>query len=349
MDALRSTQGGAPPLRPFALPWSVLALLVMSVSASAQTTNPPAQPSDWEHPSGPYAVLMQEDPGLPDHTIYRPADLAALPRQERLPVVAFSGPGCDANGTAFRPFFTEVASHGFLLIANGAPEPKGGSGPNYPKTAPADLVASLDWAIAENGRKGSTYYQRIDGSRIAVMGQSCGGAQALSISKDPRIKTIVMWNSCSFRFMRGGGAPGGGGAPPRGAAPDATGTPPRAGRSGRGGIPVPDVPIEVLTTLRMPIAYFMGGTRDMLYAAAVADIDAYQAAPLFWASTDLPGDAHAGSFREKNGGKFGVAGVAWLKWQLKGDENAARMFRGASCRLCTDPQWEVRRKIDPVP
>jgi hypothetical protein len=64
-------------------------------------------------------------------------------------------------------------------------------------------------------------------------------------------------------------------------------------------MPVPDVAIAALTTLRMPIAYFMGGTRDILYAAAVADIDAYQAAPLFWASTNLPGDAHAGSFRDR--------------------------------------------------
>jgi hypothetical protein len=348
-DARRSSQGEASVSRPFVLLRSVLGLLVMSVSAFAQTTNPPAQPSDWEHPSGPYAVVMEEDPGLPEHTIYRPANLAALPTQERLPVVAFSGPGCDSNGTAFRPFFTEVASHGFLLIANGQPEPRGGSGPSFRKTAPADLVASIDWAIAEDGRKGSTYYQRVETSRIAVMGQSCGGAQALVISKDPRIKTIVMWNSCSFQFLRGGGGPGGGGVPARGGAPAAPSTPPRAGRSGRSGIPVPDVPIEVLATLRMPIAYFMGGERDMLYAAAVSDIVAYKVAPLFWASTDLPGDAHAGSFREKNGGKFGVVGVTWLKWQLKGDQTAARMFRGVSCGLCTDPQWEVRKKIDQAP
>ena len=117
--------------------WRPLALSLAAVaSAAAQTTLPPAQPADWEHPSGPYSVVMEEDAGLPDHTIYRPADLTALRGGQRLPIVAFSGPGCDANGTAFRPFFTEVGSHGFLLIVSGLPEPRGGSGPNFPKTEP---------------------------------------------------------------------------------------------------------------------------------------------------------------------------------------------------------------------
>jgi hypothetical protein len=110
-------------------------------------------------------------------------------------------------------------------------------------------------------------------------------------------------------------------------------------------IPVPDVDAGILTDLNIPIAYFLGGQRDMLYHAAVTDIELYKAAPLFWASTDLPGDTHAGSFRERNGGKFGVVGVAWLKWHLKGDSNAAKLFKGEECGLCKDQQWEVRRII----
>jgi len=317
----------------------IAGLAVISISALAQTTNPPAQPPDWEHPSGPYAVVMEEDTGMPGHTVYRPANLAAVSKGERLPIVAFAGPGCDANGTAFRPFFSEVASHGFLLIVSGPPEPKGGSGPDYPKTKPEDLTASINWAAAENSRKGSKYYRRLDTSAIAVMGQSCGGAQALSISNDHRIKTIVLWDSCSFQFIQGRGpAPvfPGRGAQPTGPLPG----PPQ----GRGAIPVPAIQPELLTALRAPIAYFMGGERDMLYAPAKGDIELYGAAPLFWASTDLPLDAHAGSFREKNGGKFGVVGVAWLEWQLKGDQNAAKMFKGASCGLCVDSQWEVHKE-----
>jgi hypothetical protein len=313
----------------------------MGVTLLAQTTNPPAQPPDWESPSGRYAVVMEEDAGLPDHTVYRPANLTAIQGGQPLPIVAFSGPGCDANGTAFRPFFTEVASHGFLLIVSGLPEPKGGSGPNFPKTEPKDLSASIDWAIAENSRAGSKFVGRIDTSKVAVMGQSCGGAQSLSISEDPRIDTIVMWNSASFTS-----GPSGRGRGPGGGAPPAGGTAAGAGRGGRGGgIPVPSVNAAAVQKLRIPIAYFMGGQRDILYGGAVADIALYEVAPLFWASTDLPGnDPHAGTFREKNGGAFGVVGVAWLGWRLNGDTQAARMFEGADCTLCKDPKWDVRKK-----
>lgn len=317
--------------------WRPLVLSLAAVAAAtAQTTLPPAQPPDWEHPTGPYAVVMDEEAGLPDHTIYRPADLTALEAGRRLPIVAFSGPGCDANGTAFRPFFTEVASHGFLLIVSGLPEPRGGSGPNFPKTAPRDLSASIDWAVAESGRAGSKYFGRIDTSSVSVMGQSCGGAQALFISEDPRIDTIVMWNSTSFTSGPSGRGRGVGGRP--------TGSS-DGGGGRRGGIPVPSVDPALLQKLQVPIAYFMGGERDILYGGSLADIPKYETAPVFWASLDIQNqDPHAGTFREKNGGAFGVAGVAWLQWRLNGDAQAGRMFLSPDCTLCRDPRWAVRKK-----
>jgi hypothetical protein len=112
-----------------------------------------------------------------------------------------------------------------------------------------------------------------------------------------------------------------------------------------GAIPVPTVTPALLQKLRIPIAYFIGGERDILYGGAVADIELYQTAPLFWSSTALPGnDPHAGTFREHNGDAFGVVGVAWLDWRLKGTKQAARMFEGANCTLCKDPKWNVRKK-----
>ena len=89
------------------------------------------------------------------------------------------------------------------MIANGPPEPKGGSGAAFPRTKTADHIASVNWAVAENSRKDSKYYQKLDTSKIAMMGQSCGGIQTLEVSNDPRFTTIVMWNSGVLSRMPG--------------------------------------------------------------------------------------------------------------------------------------------------
>ena len=36
-----------------------------------------------------------------------------------------------------------------------------------------------------------------------------------------------------------------------------------------------------------------------------------------------PSIGHGGTYNQDNGGPFGVAAVAWLKWQLMGDTSAA--------------------------
>jgi hypothetical protein len=53
---------------------------------------------------------------------------------------------------------------------------------------------------------------------------------------------------------------------------------------------------------------------------------------------------HGGTYWEPNGGRAAAVVVAWLKWQLRGDESAAKWFVGKSCRLCTDSAWTVAKK-----
>lgn len=274
----------------------------------------PAVPSAWAKPTGAYPVVMEEAVTLPDHTIYRPADLAEFRGSRRLPVVAFAGPGCDFNGTAYRPFFTELASHGYLVVASGPPEPRGGSGQGFMKTRPSDISASISWALAENARAASTYFKKVDSDKVAVMGQSCGGQQAISLSSDPRIKTIVMWNSAVF-YMLPGFAPG------------------------------LIVSKDNVRAVRVPIAYFTGET-DFTKPSTLEDF-AMHTGPSLVGILQIPGDAHLGTFRQHNGGKFGAVGVAWLDWQLKGSQDAAKMFRGSACGICSDPEWKLtKRNID---
>lgn len=137
------------------------------------------KPDKWMDPTGKYQVVMEVDPTLEGHTIYHPVDLSAFPKKDKLPVVLMSGPGCDDDGDSFRPFWTEIASHGYMVIATGEPVPEGVRAA-MGATTEEDMKAGLDWIISENERPESKYYQKVDTEHIALFGQSCGGVQALN-------------------------------------------------------------------------------------------------------------------------------------------------------------------------
>ncbi|GAA4916543.1 alpha/beta hydrolase [Streptomonospora salina] len=135
--------------------------------------------------TGPYDAEYETTFRLYGHTIYRPAN---LPDDEQLPIVVWGNGGCMADGTMFDEFLLEIASHGFLVIANGRP---GGSG-----STDADMLTdAIDWAVDENDRLFGSYRGHLDTGAIAVMGQSCGGIEAYEASDDDRVDTTVLWNS----------------------------------------------------------------------------------------------------------------------------------------------------------
>ncbi|MEV2242535.1 cellulose binding domain-containing protein [Micromonospora sp. NPDC049891] len=134
--------------------------------------------------SGPYPADHETSASLANHTIFRPQTLPA----ERLPILVWGNGGCSANGLSQGNFLREIASHGFLAIANGAPN---GSG----STNSQMLTQSIDWAVAENSRQGSKYFGKLDTARIAVAGFSCGGLEAYAVSNDPRVTTTGIFSS----------------------------------------------------------------------------------------------------------------------------------------------------------
>jgi hypothetical protein len=141
-------------------------------------------------PSGPYKVAIETDPGIKTHTIYRP-----MVGENKVPIVAWANGGCFKDGLSFAEFLTEIASHGFLIVADGTPN---GSGGGDLTTDPGPQRAALDWATKENDRPCSQYYRKLDVTKTAAMGQSCGGLMTLGVSSDPRLTTIVIWNSGLF-------------------------------------------------------------------------------------------------------------------------------------------------------
>lgn len=277
--------------------------------------------------TGPYKAVLMGDPRLPTHAIYRPRDLSPFGERMRLPIVAFANGGCRNSSGEFRNFLSQVASNGFLIVAIG---PAVNAATQSWEAATGATQSSLltdgiNWAVAENGRNDSPYFGKLDTAKLAVMGQSCGGVQALDIAtSDPRISTAVILNSGVVN-----------GTPPRG-----------AGAADGFGSMTPmlqSVTKDRLQNLHSPIAYFIGGASDTAQQYAADDFPRIEKVPVFMANRDV--GHYPGTYREPNGGAFAIAVGGWLQWQLKGDQTAAKMFAGASCGLCTDPKWQVERKL----
>src|SRR5580693_1639831 len=160
--------------------------------------------------TGKYPALKEMVDSLPNHVVYRPADLTKLGK-DKLGVLAWGNGGCSADGAGGRLHLAEIASHGYLAIASGRILSGPGAPPNAgpamlapggaippPATKAASLTEAIDWALKENARPGSPYFGRINPRWIAVSGWSCGGLQALKIAADSRVHAVVIHSSGIF-------------------------------------------------------------------------------------------------------------------------------------------------------
>lgn len=132
------------------------------------------------------SVIVEHEPSLSRHTVYRPATLPT----EKLPIVSWGNGGCGADGLSSAEFLAEIASHGYLVISNGAPNGNGGDPDNG-----STHIAAIDWATDENTDPCSQYFNRLNEAKVAVMGYSCGGLMSLNAAGDSRLSTVVAMNS----------------------------------------------------------------------------------------------------------------------------------------------------------
>ena len=269
--------------------------------------------------TGRFPALKEVDPGLKGQVVYRPADISAM-GNTKLGIHAFGNGACTDDAAHTRLHLLEVASHGYLVIVPGAfytgpgsiPRPASlpPAGPNAVLTRHAQLAEAITWALAENERPGSRYYGRIDPEAIAVSGFSCGGLQALLNAGDPRVRTVVMMNSGLF----------------------ADGPTSMAGMT---------ADKTLLKSVHTPILYVLGGEGDIAYAPGMDDFENLRHVPAAVASIDK---GHGGTYWEPDGGAAARVVVQWLDWQLRGDESAARQFKGPDCGLCRDPAWTLKTR-----
>ena len=229
-------------------------------------------------------------------------------------------------GNRYRYFLSDIASHGYLVIAIGdigpasvesakvwpkepvlppTPPDIHAAAPSYPE----DMTRAIDWAIERNATAGNPLSGRVDTTKIAISGLSCGGLQALTLaSTESRITTTLMMDSGVWG-MGPGGLPG-----------------------------APNVTKNSLKDVHGSIAY-INGELDVALPNAKDDFERLEGKTAILAVRKSV--AHSGTFWLANGGAWGRVATAWLDWQLKGDARAARWFIGQDCRLCNDPNCDL--------
>src|SRR5688572_3270694 len=319
-------------------------LASIATAASAQT-DPPVTitklttvdvQQSGSPPTGPFAIVVEHDPGLATHTIYRPRELSL----DEHPVLVWGEGACAKNGLTFPEYLSEIASHGFVVIADGPPiarpagapppgaggpppgggarPPGGGAPPTGGGGPPADrftmvngeaLVAAMDWLEAQSKDRNSRFYNKVDVQHVAAMGMSCGGLMSYGASNDPRVATVGIWNSGLFEDERNA---------------------------------------KIYAGLHSSVIIVTGGESDIAYANGKRDFEVMPArVPVFYGVH--PSVGHGGTYNQDNGGPFGVVAVAWLKWQLQGDKSAAGRgyFAGDNCGICKDTGWQVASRALP--
>ncbi|MBN2591655.1 MAG: hypothetical protein JXA96_17450 [Sedimentisphaerales bacterium] len=381
----------------------LLVLQTVNAAESAKTENKAETASTTveDGGTGAFKAIMASDSSLSQFTIFRPADMSLISDKTKLPIIAWGNGGCANSPSGHLNFLSEVASHGYLVIAIGpmpqggagggrgagggmpgmmggrggagggmpggmmggrggrgaaptpAPAPDGaaadgqapgarrgrvampggmmgGAGGGMPGgmmggrgtrggTAPAasdenaesQLIEAIDWAIAQDTNESSIYYGKLDTSKIAVAGMSCGGIQAYQAAPDERVSTVMICNS--GLFGDGGGGMGG----------------------------MPALPKSHLEKVHGSIIFILGGESDIAYANGMDDFDKLEKIPAFTANLPV---GHGGTYTQPHGGDFAKVASAWLEWQLKGDKEAAKMFEGEPCGVAKMEGWTIQKK-----
>lgn len=260
---------------------------------------------------GPHKAIMKEEATLDAHTIFVPQDLSAFGKKNPLPVLVWGNGACANSPFEHYKFLNEIASHGYIVVATGY-MPKMNERYHGPMSTTQQQVEAMDWVFAQNADPSSPYYQKIDTEKICVAGMSCGGLQTLYNCADPRIATLMVCNSGLFNQSNASSAVG--------------------------GMPMP--PKDKLKEIHCPIMYMLGGESDIAYGNGMDDFSRISHVPA--CVTNLP-VGHGGTYAQPHGGEYSIVALAWLDWQLKGDKQAAKMFKGKKPLITERPQWTIQK------
>ncbi len=202
-------------------------------------------------------------------------------------MVVFANGGCNDTSLPFERMLSEIASHGYIVIALGAMQERLDDR-SLSKSPNEKMPEALDWVEEQSNSEQSDYYQAVNLDKIAFAGQSCGGAQVLAMADDPRISTYLMFNS------------------------------------GIGDMTMSGADRDFLSQVHGPIVYIIGGESDVAFDNAQLDYERLDQVPVAFANAIDGG--HSGTFEEPYGGSFATMALKWLDWQLKDQQTDAAVF-----------------------
>jgi dienelactone hydrolase len=255
---------------------------------------------------GPFGIAETDNVGPGgNYTVIAPMALGQ--NGIKSPILVWS-PGAGAWPAIYQTLLNHIASHGFVVVS-------------YNSTAQgSDMTTGIDWIVSQATTQGSPYYNTVDTSKIGAGGQSAGSLAAFQVANDPRLTTTLHINGGTF--------------PPH----------------------------SEISNLVYPAQFICGddpavdggdGTYVGDEARPNCDADFMLATTPVWYG-DVIGASHTTIIDNPLGGSsttdplkkpFLAATVAWLRWQLAGDQTMKSMFVGSSCGFCTQTStWTVQQK-----
>jgi hypothetical protein len=177
------------------------------------------------------------------------------------------------------------------------------------------MTEAFSW-IEKNA--GSGKYANVDKTRVAVAGQSCGGVERCVIALHPIFAaaklTPLSYNVANNPLVK------------------------TVGIFNSGMFQK----TAIVTSMRKPIFYFLGGSSDIAYKNGERDFKDLPATTPTWKG-NLP-VGHMATYMQAKGGKFGTAMWKWLDWTLRGNSNSSTFFTGDGSGSAKADGWSVQRK-----
>lgn len=250
--------------------------------------------------SGSFSAIAATETSLSNYVIYRPNELN---QSIKLPVVVFANGGCMDTSYPFEHMLSDIASHGYLVIALGKMQNSLDDRP-LNKASNSMIPHAIDWITAQSANPLSEFYQSANLKKIAIAGQSCGGAQLLATAADERVSSYLMFNS------------------------------------GIGDMTMASADVKSLQNLHAPVIYFVGGPTDIATENAKLDYQRINHVPIVFANHKTAG--HSGTFEQPFGGSFSKLAIKWLDWQLKNKQTNATLFlQGNTADFIN---WDIKAK-----